>query len=187
MRIYYHPTTRKMRIDHNALEAFLREQGAPDQRVKQLVIRVQPRVPKRYACSQNALGASRRNSIVICTWKSPLCIGTLNTILLHEVYHFLTKEQYGPDNYAIEYAKRPSEIAARAFAEQHKQRLFLAIDAPVLSEPVAAQAATVSEEVPAPAVCSSSSPRTPVGAILIAIACIGLGMVLLKPIGNRCS
>lgn len=200
MRIYYDdPTLRYIHIDREALAAFLREQGVSDQRLKQLVIRIRPRIPKSYASEtckeETTLGVSLKNTVVVCTWQHPRNTHKLSNTLLHELYHFMTKGQYGPENYAIEYAKRPSEIAARKFAEQHRERMFLVLDLPhVQPQPVLAKT-----EQPAPAVAQASGLPVAVPAAALrpspmrkrsvvagaALAMIGLGAVLLRPLWDR--
>ena len=73
MRIYYDdPTVRYVHIDREALAVFLHEQGVSEARIKQLVIRIRPRVPKSYISdecrAETTLGASRLNSVIVCTW-----------------------------------------------------------------------------------------------------------------------
>lgn len=183
------PAVRYVRIDREALAAFLREQGVSEAKIKQLVIRIRPRVPKSYiseACrAETTLGVSRLNSVVVCTWQYPKNVIQLNNTLHHELYHFMTKGKYGPENYAMEYAKRPSEIAARTFAEQHSERKFLVLDLP----PEQVQPAPMKMDQPvsiAPAAAIPSSPprKRPVIAG-IALALVGLGMVLLKPFWSQ--
>ena len=169
-----------------ALAAFLREQGVSEEKIKQLVIRIRPRVPKSYVSeecrAETTLGVSRLNSVVICTWQYPKSASKLNNTVLHELYHFMTKGKYGPDNYAIEYAKRPSEIAARAFAEQHKEQTFLVLDLPTV-QPRPAQ---IKREQPVsspvvPATVVPPSPTRKRSVIAgVALATAGLGVVLLK-------
>ncbi len=197
MRIYYDdPTVRYVRIDREALAAFLREQGVSEAKIKQLVVRIRPRVPGSYISeecrAETTLGVSYRNSVVVCTWQHPKDANKLNSTLLHELYHFMTKGKYGPDNYAIEYSQRPSEIAARAFAEQHKERAFLVLDLPpvqprpVLTKmeqpvPQASRARVPSPAVPAAALPPSPTRKRSVIAG-VALAVVGLGVVLLKPL-----
>jgi hypothetical protein len=190
MKIYYDdPLVHYVRIDREALAAFLREQGTSEEKIKQLVIRIRPRVPKSYGyeeCrAETTLGVSRLNSVVVCTWQYPKNVSKLNNTLLHELYHFMTKGKYGPDNYAIEYAKRPSEVAARAFAERHKERVFLSLDLP----PVQSQLVLTKIEQPAPVVPSVAILSIPARKRSIvagvALAMVGLGIVLLKPLWSQ--
>ncbi len=196
MRIYYDdPTVRYVRIDREALATFLREQSVSEAKIKQLVIRIRPRVPKSYVSeecrAETTLGVSHLNSVVVCTWQHPKDAHKLNSTLLHELYHFMTKGKYGPENYAIEYAKRPSEIAARAFAEQHKERTFLVLDLP----PVQPQSVPTKMEQPVPQASRArvSSPAVPAAIFLpsptrkrsaiagVALAMVGLGVILMGP------
>jgi hypothetical protein len=200
MRIYYDDlAVRYVRIDREALAVFLREQGVSEAKINQLVIRIRPRVPKSYVSeecrAETTLGASRLNSVIICTWQYPKNAGRLNKTLLHELYHFMTKEKYGPDNYAIEYVKRPSEVAARAFAEQYKERIFLVLDLPpVQPRPVPTKK---EQSVLSAARAPISPPTVPAAALLpyptqkrsaiagIALAMVGLGVVLLRPLWSQ--
>lgn len=179
MRIYYDdPTVRYVRIDREALTTFLREQGVSEEKIKQLVIRIRPRVPKSYAseaCRENTtLGASLKNTVVVCTWQHPKNAHKLNSTLLHELYHFATKGKYGSDNYAIEYWKRPSEIAARKFAETHQHRLLLSLEG-------IPQVIAVPTQGPAPIDCpvSITSRQTTIAPIaVIALTLYGLVKLL---------
>lgn len=199
MRIYYDdPSVRYIRIDREALTIFLREQSVSEQKMKQLVIRIRPRIPRSYvseACqAETTLGVSRLNSVVICTWQHPKDANKLNNTLLHELYHFMTKGTYGPDNYAIEYAKRPSEIAARAFAKQHEERIFLMLDLPPVQPQLMPakmeQPVATAEPLPGaiPTAISLPSPTLRHSAVVgAALTIVGLGVLLLKPVLSRLS
>lgn len=133
MKIYYDdPSVRYVLIDRVGVATFLREQGLSEERIKRLIIRVRPHVPASYVSeecrAETTLGVSHNNTVVVCTWQHPKDAYHLNNTLLHELYHFATKGKYGPDNYALDYAARPSEVAARQFAETHQHRFLLALE-----------------------------------------------------------
>jgi hypothetical protein len=178
MRIYYDdPDLGYIRVDRAALAAFLQAQGVSEERIKQLYIRIRRRIPKSYVSEEcreeTTLGVSYNNSVIICTWQSPRDANKLNQTLLHELRHFMKKGCYGPDNYALAYADRPSEKDARAFAEQHKHHRFISFE-DVLSLPVAAPAPSSVHVAPSPALVPSSA--APFVVLGLAILC-----VLLRP------
>jgi hypothetical protein len=193
MRIYYDdPTLRHIRVDRAGLTAFLREQGMPEHDIKRLCIRLRPQMPKGYPSKSPAdqvLGSfNLRNTVYVCTQRRAFNARDLNRTLLHELRHFM-KRGYQPGETKIAYWDRPSEVDARQFAGQHSQRLFIstgeAAPLPILPVQPMQSPATISSSAVPVAVSLPSSTRKRTTIAGAALALVGLGVVLLKPLWHR--
>jgi len=145
VRIYYEdPAFRHIQVDRAALTAFLREHGVTDQDIQRLCIRFIDRMPQGYSpdlpAEQIAGSYNNSCSVYVCTKNRANKILALNHTLLHELRHYM-KNGYQPGETEIPYWHRPSEIDARAFAEQHyKTQLLLYLVGVSDEEPPAATA-----------------------------------------------
>jgi len=130
--------SRHIHVDIHALRVFLVELGVSVDEIEQLRIRFQWGPNREQAQSFVKDGhtplrvrgcymePSRHVSVfLLATLLSPQ---KMNRTLLHELDHY-RHHGYGPDESAIAYWSRPSEIAARAFAAtHHNDHQFVTVD-----------------------------------------------------------
>lgn len=125
--IYADDKLRRIRIDTAMVEQFLQAQGMDGKKIKKIRISVQEaasETQKKDLIAQNddihPWGLySKPGHIYLFTHDRPYPMAlSLNKTLIHELRHH-EKNGYRKGEIKLPHAKRPSEIDAKAYAEQH--------------------------------------------------------------------
>ncbi len=170
MKIYYHDKElRHIRVDREKLKTFLREQGMSPEDLNRLCIRFQCLYHKADAefPAERLYGLFNNNASAYVFTHKDATPARLNTTLLHEIRHFM-KKGYQPGESKLPYRERPSEIDARAFAEQYgKLYQFVSVEPDpahaIVISPVAPQIPT---QVATLSNTGTSKPLVPALAVL---------------------